>query len=99
MSSMWLRSSRHAAPLSGMWNSTEWSHAMRRYAFNIIAATSLTLCLATCGMWVRSYFDDDIFGHKSYFVNGFDDHYLISSQGRFGWSSYREEFRGTYAAE
>jgi hypothetical protein len=33
-----------------------------RWTFNALAATSLLLCLATAGLWVRSYWVGDMFG-------------------------------------
>ncbi len=38
---------------------------MRRRIFNILAAVSLVLCLATAGLWVRSYRHEDSLGKVS----------------------------------
>lgn len=40
---------------------------MRRRLFTLLAALSLTLCLATCALWVRSYWQNGLNGQKFHF--------------------------------
>ena len=56
---------------------------MRRRLFTFCSALSLLLCLATCGMWVRSYGRDDSiergFGDKSWRVSSHSGSVTIQS--------------------
>jgi hypothetical protein len=61
---------------------------MIRRMFTILSALSLVLCVATCGLWVRSYSVTDYLSWNEDRPAG-----LTLSRGRFvGWRSYDEQW-------
>ncbi|MDB5289449.1 MAG: hypothetical protein JWL69_690 [Phycisphaerales bacterium] len=68
LSHLRLRPSRDARPLPGMRRGADGSEGecMRRRAFTLLTGLSLLLCVATCGLWLRSYwYQDDVGRHTA----------------------------------
>jgi hypothetical protein len=69
-----------------------------RWTFNTLAMASLLLCLATAGLWVRTYWvGDEFFAHRPDASGSVAEHYAFniwSHRGRlggsFGWSERPE---------
>ena len=55
---------------------------MKRRLFNILAALSLVLCLATAGLWVRSYWNENwYFGPQRSSHSGWDGGVICLGRG------------------
>jgi hypothetical protein len=67
MSAVRIRSPRHTRPMPGMRSRAEGNEGddMKRRLFNILSAVSLLLCVGSCLLWVRSYWqlDEAIVAH------------------------------------
>ena len=68
-----------------------------RWTFNTLAAASLLLCLATAGLWVRSYWVyDEFYAHRwvASLVNDKYDYFIWSYRGHFAGNARWTAFLG-----
>jgi hypothetical protein len=74
--------------------------SFRRRLFASISALSLILCLATVGLWVRSYWIGDYWSHWRILSDRVEEsNSLMSGKGVFGIDCTRSANRGTLTSE